>query len=256
MTRVLTTLALLIALRAAPVAALSEVICTGDCNYDHTTAINELITGVNIALDRASIDTCRGFDLDGNGSASIDELVVGVGNALDGCPRARLIRSACEFTLPPDQPPAGVSCGSVIVQEDRSRSDGRTVRIPFAVFHARPPVGIPCGRGGCTVDDPFVYLSGGPGDPTLEFVQFSIPNVFAPFQAERDLVFFDQRGTGRLLPSLDCREWRDAFSAYLAVAQSVDVAGEDQRRQIADDRLILERRGRWRVPERAARARA
>jgi len=43
----------------AALAALSEVICAGDCNYDHVTATNELVTGVAIALGRTSIDACR-----------------------------------------------------------------------------------------------------------------------------------------------------------------------------------------------------
>ena len=227
------TLALLVALHAGPAAALSEVICTGDCNYDHTAAINELVTGVAIALDRASISTCRGFDPDGDDRASIDELIGGVRNALDGCPRARLVRTECEFALPPQQPPEGVSCGFVIVEEDRARNDGRTVRIPFGVFHATGPN---------PVDDPFVYLSGGAGGPALDRVATLIPNRFAPFQGERDLVFFDQRGAGRSLPSLECPEWYDAFSGYLSVPQRVDAdtAALLSAVQTCHDRLLAE----------------
>lgn len=205
--------ALVLTQRAASAAALSEVICTGDCNYDHVTEINELVTGVNIALEQASIDRCPGFDLTRDGKVEINELVDGVRNSLNGCPAARLERTACDFTLPIGQDPAKVACGSVIVQEDRSRSDGRTVRVPFAVFRAMGPDPAP---------DPFVYLSGGPGGPTLERIGVNLPNVFAPFLSRRDLVFFDQRGTGESAPSLDCPEWREAYSTYLAKAQDID----------------------------------
>ena len=125
----------------------------------------------------------------------------------------RLERAACDFTLPQGQTAATVDCGSVIVQEDRNRSNGRTVRIPFIVLKATDPH--PAG-------DPIVYLHGGPGDPILELIQSFGAGPFAPFQAQRDLVFFDQRGTGRSEPSLDCPEWRDAFSTFLAEAQTVE----------------------------------
>jgi hypothetical protein len=59
--------------------------CAGDCNGDGSVAINELIGGVNIALDNASLDSCSSFDRDGNGVVSIDELITAVNNAQTGC---------------------------------------------------------------------------------------------------------------------------------------------------------------------------
>jgi pimeloyl-ACP methyl ester carboxylesterase len=215
MTRKLCTgLALLVALRAAPVTALSEVICTGDCNYDHTTGIDELLTGVTIALGQASIDTCRGFDRNGDGTASVDELLSGVRNALDGCPRARLERTACDFTRPAETEPAGPECGFAIVQEDRAATSGRTVRIPYVVCKAPGPR-----------RDPIVLFEGGPGAPSdrVEAPACDAPGS-NPFQARFDIVRFDQRGTGRSLPSLDCPEWREALSTFLSAAQGI---GED-----------------------------
>jgi pimeloyl-ACP methyl ester carboxylesterase len=212
------------------VAALSEVICTGDCNYDHTAAISELVSGVMIALDRASIDTCRGIDLDGDDRATVDELIGGVRNALDGCPRARLERASCDFTLPAGRDPASVDCGSVIVQEDRSLNDGRTVRLPVVVCRA------PGSRR-----DPIVGLSGGPGGAGLPVGSSPCDDPATnSFQARFDIVYFDQRGTGRSLPSLDCPEWREAFSSYLAVEQGVDedVAALQTALRACHDRLM------------------
>jgi len=230
-TRQRITLALVLALYAAPAAGLSEVICTGDCNYDHTAAINELVTGVAIALDQASIDTCRGFDLNGNDTASVDELIGGVRSALHGCPRARLLRTACDFNGPAGPESARPDCGFAIVQEDRSRNDGRTIRIPYVACRAPNPDGD---------YDPIVILGGGPGGPDG---QVASPRCDDPannrFQARFDIVWLDQRGTGRSLPSLDCPEWRAAFSSYLTVAQSVDedVAAQQTALRACHDRL-------------------
>src|SRR5262245_3581440 len=60
-------------------------VCTGDCDGDGSVAINELITGVNISLGNAELDTCDVFDADENGQADIYELIAAVGNSLNGC---------------------------------------------------------------------------------------------------------------------------------------------------------------------------
>ena len=59
--------------------------CTGDCDGDGAVTINELITGVNIALGSAPLAQCAAFDADGDGLVAINELIAAVGAALDGC---------------------------------------------------------------------------------------------------------------------------------------------------------------------------
>ena len=59
--------------------------CVGDCNGDQEVAINELITGVNIALGNAEVSTCPEFDENGDGEVAINELIMAVNNALNGC---------------------------------------------------------------------------------------------------------------------------------------------------------------------------
>lgn len=59
--------------------------CAGDCNGDGTVSINELITGVNVALSIGPLSACPVFDVDGNGHLTIEELVLAVNNALAGC---------------------------------------------------------------------------------------------------------------------------------------------------------------------------
>lgn len=61
-------------------------LCVGDCNGSDDVAVNELVIGVNIALDRADIADCSAFDQDSSGTVAINELVTGVDNLLRGCP--------------------------------------------------------------------------------------------------------------------------------------------------------------------------
>jgi hypothetical protein len=59
--------------------------CVGDCNGDGTVTVDELITGVNIALGNQSIDACPALDANGDGIAEINELIAAVAAALTGC---------------------------------------------------------------------------------------------------------------------------------------------------------------------------
>ena len=59
--------------------------CAGDCNGDGMVPVNELITGVNIALGNAAVDACPAFDRDGNGQVAVNELIAAVNAALSGC---------------------------------------------------------------------------------------------------------------------------------------------------------------------------
>jgi hypothetical protein len=68
------------------VFALQQVACVGDCNLDGLVTIDEIITGINIALDTQPLEACAVFDA-GDGRVTVDTIVVGVNNALDGCPQ-------------------------------------------------------------------------------------------------------------------------------------------------------------------------
>ena len=63
----------------------ANVGCIGDCTADGSVTIEELITGVNIALGSAPLTQCPVFDMNGSASVTIDELILAVSNALDGC---------------------------------------------------------------------------------------------------------------------------------------------------------------------------
>jgi plastocyanin len=71
----------LLVLRAAPACGQ----CFGDCDVSGAVAVNELVLGVNIALDRATLQGCVSLDSDDSGAVAVNELVAAVNNALRGC---------------------------------------------------------------------------------------------------------------------------------------------------------------------------
>jgi hypothetical protein len=60
--------------------------CPGDCDGDGTARVNELVTGVRIALGELAAEACAGLDRDGDGQVSIAELITAVAALLGGCP--------------------------------------------------------------------------------------------------------------------------------------------------------------------------
>jgi len=84
-----------------------------------------------------------------------------------------------------------VECGWLTVPESRSRPLGRTVRLNVVVARTANTSGAP----------PLVFFSGGPGQSGAP-VRWN-PGLVAPV---RDLIYFDQRGTGTSQPAL-CPEF-------------------------------------------------
>lgn len=105
--------------------------------------------------------------------------------------------AACEFEEPAERE---VQCGYLEVPEDRSQPEGASVRLHVAIFASESEE---------PASDPIVYLEGGPGGDALEAVPFVFEERFAPFLANRQLIMFDQRGTGYSRPSLDCPEYKE-----------------------------------------------
>jgi len=59
--------------------------CVGDCNGDRVVTINELITGVNVALNGDSTNACPALDCNTGPPVYINCLTEAVNNALTGC---------------------------------------------------------------------------------------------------------------------------------------------------------------------------
>jgi len=217
-------------------ADASAPACSGDCQGGGRVSIDELIMGVGIALGTTALDQCQAFDCNGTGRVTVDCLVQAVHNALDGCPATAVgfAAGSCDFKLPDGHDPANVRCGYLTVPEDRSQAHGRTIRLAVAVLKA---------TGAHPVSDPIAMLSGGPGDPYLGYGMRSWTADFAaPLLAKRDLVFFDQRGTGLSEPGLQCPEYTASFSAELtqALTAEQDAATLQTALHACHDRLVSE----------------
>ena len=65
---------------------IAAAACTGDCDGDGAVTVTELIKGVNIALESASLDACPAFDANGDGTVTVNEIVAAVNYALTACP--------------------------------------------------------------------------------------------------------------------------------------------------------------------------
>jgi pimeloyl-ACP methyl ester carboxylesterase len=89
-----------------------------------------------------------------------------------------------------------VSCGALFVRQDRRGGAGRSLELAVTIV-----------RGAADPEpEPIVHLIGGPGGAMASYDQvlgtsFGLPLSVA---AKRDLILFDQRGTGRSVPRLSC----------------------------------------------------
>ncbi|MGD9764126.1 MAG: hypothetical protein AB7V27_10465 [Candidatus Binatia bacterium] len=82
--------------------------CAGNCNADAIVSVNELVTGVNIALGVSGVSACRTMDQNGNERVEVNELIAAVSNALLGCgprPTSPPTRTRSETPTATSSPP-------------------------------------------------------------------------------------------------------------------------------------------------------
>ena len=90
-----------------------------------------------------------------------------------------------------------VECGTLTVDEARGSRRSRRIDMPVVIVRASAPKpGLP----------PVIYLHGGPGGAVVENVPAMLkrPTAREMVGVDQDWIFFDQRGSGRSRPSLDC----------------------------------------------------
>jgi pimeloyl-ACP methyl ester carboxylesterase len=206
--------------------------CAGDCDCSHSVSISELLILVNIALGN-TVTSCIAGDANGDGNIGIGDLVIAVSKSLNGC-GATFESAACEIPLPDGQDPDNVTCGWLTVPENRRHPEGRAIRLPIVVLKATATKRAP---------DPLVILAGGPGQWALDSILPRFTGEFAaPIQSKRDIVIFDQRGTGRSEPALNCPEvtsYRDYLGTPPTTTEE-DVQIDTQIFRACNDRLIAE----------------
>jgi pimeloyl-ACP methyl ester carboxylesterase len=106
----------------------------------------------------------------------------------------RFEKTDCWFKKPLGR---DVECGWLIVPEDHTKPDDKTIKLAVARFKSDADKPEP---------DPIVYLEGGPGGSPLRNAGLQFDVVFGPLATNRDVILFDQRGTGYSVPALDCPE--------------------------------------------------
>lgn len=71
----------------ATATATTAAACTGDCSGDGAVTVDEVVTGINIALGNVAMAECMRFDTNDDGLVTVDEIVRAVNAGLDGCPQ-------------------------------------------------------------------------------------------------------------------------------------------------------------------------
>src|SRR5207244_725891 len=90
-----------------------------------------------------------------------------------------------------------VQCGAVTRPLDPARPKGTTIEVHYVVVPA---------MARNKLADPLFMLAGGPGQSAIAVAPQVMP-LFARLNNRRDIVFVDQRGTGRSAP-LECEDPR------------------------------------------------
>ena len=89
-----------------------------------------------------------------------------------------------------------MECYDLLVPEDRADPESQMLRLHVAIFRS---------RSSSPASDPILFLSGGPGQPGIPVVM-NIQSFSGFMKSNRDVIVFDQRGTGQSQPSLACPE--------------------------------------------------
>jgi hypothetical protein len=110
------TALVIVAVARPPSAAAQQ--CAGDCDGNGSVTINELILGVSIALGNQPISACRAFDCQHTGMVPINCLIQGVNEALNGCSSPMPTRTATALpnVTPTPTTPTGTEsvCGGPV----------------------------------------------------------------------------------------------------------------------------------------------
>ena len=99
----------------------------------------------------------------------------------------------CELAMLGGRLTVSAQCGILEVPEDRSRPDGRSIELAWAVVEAKSPN---------PAADAVLFLAGGPGQSAKRSAPM-ITQALRDLNRTRHLVFLDQRGTGGS-NALDC----------------------------------------------------
>jgi hypothetical protein len=121
--------------------------CHGDCNGDGQVMIDELMTGVAIALDTEPLAVCRPADSDASGAVRINEITAAVEAALSSCPRASLPTPTAEPGETPSPTPVVAEPGPEITFLGIASADDQPQQPIDRDDQGRPIYTWPVGQG-------------------------------------------------------------------------------------------------------------
>ena len=139
-----------------------------------------------------------------------------------------------------------VTCGRLKVPENYDDPKSRSIEIAFMIVSPRHKT---------DPENPVIFLSGGPGSPSLVHVEtlVTLPAI-REIVVDRDWVFFDQRGGGRSIPQLYCPPEDDWFKRVQTcrdqlIKQGVDLSQYNSARIASDMEALRKALGvkQWNV---------
>ena len=125
----------------------------------------------------------------------------------------------------------GVECATLRVPERHDEPDGPTIELAVAVVRSTAPSPEP---------DPVVYLAGGPGAAAFDTLPIWIESSI---RRERDIVLFDQRGTGYSRPALLCPGLSGASLAFSLTPLAPEEMAETYRDRASECATELRSQG-------------
>jgi pimeloyl-ACP methyl ester carboxylesterase len=156
--------------------------------------------------------------------ASLNVLATGTGTASARKYTPTYEPAPCDGVVPADP---RVECGVLTVPVDRDHPQRGDVTLPIATIRSAAPDRLP---------DPIIFFAGGPGGPgrlgARRFMDLDVGG-------RRDVILFDQRGTGQSTPSLDCPEQVEVVWQTFGAARDPQAEADGFREALATCRKRL-----------------
>jgi hypothetical protein len=174
--------------------------CVGDCDGNGIVTVAELLQGIGIALGNRARDDCPSFDTNNDQRVTVDELVRGVTDALNGCGmNEELVKASADAAL---MAPSAISQAIKIIDFGAAgvygggagalRAGRRHSLQGLSALAALPGPTLPPPTGGAAGSQLIFCAAGG----TVEVSCFSNGNGDYTFQASYfNCTFFDQLGS-------------------------------------------------------------
>lgn len=132
------------------------------------------------------------------------------------------VPSACLY---PGAPYLATECGYLRVPEDRNNPTGKVIEL--YVMRIRSSAATPA-------PDPLILLNGGPGAPGQPVVTMLVQDALgAVWGMERDVIYFDQRGTNFSKPALYCPTIEGSQTLSMTLLASSLAIAENREQNLA-----------------------